>query len=58
MNNAVPLLKCRNEPRAMTWSRDQVHKMSGHVAGNYGNQSGQRESLEFHVFDWFEMPLE
>ena len=57
MNIAVLLLKCRNEPRVTTLTRDQVHQMTGHVAGYLAAQSGQRENLEFRVFDWFEMPL-
>ena len=57
MNLAVLPLKCKNAPRVTTLTRDEIHRIVGHVAGYLQDQSGGRERLEFRVFDWFELPI-
>ena len=57
MNIAVLLLKCKNEARVTTLTRDQIQVITAKVAGFLFDQSGGRELLEFRVFDWFELSL-
>lgn len=53
MNNlAVLLLSCSDVPRVTTITRDEVHRLITHTAGFVFDQSGERELLEFRVFDW------
>ena len=57
MNIAVLPLKCKNEPRVTTLTRERIDQVTAHVAGYFEDQSGGREHLEFRVFDWFELPI-
>lgn len=57
MKIAVLLLHCSDAPRVTAHTRDWVHQLTGHVAGYFVDQSGQRENLEFRVFDWVQLPF-
>src|SRR5829696_840574 len=57
MNLAVLLLSCRDVPRVTAITREWVHRLTAHVAGFVFDQSGEREELQFRVFDWFTLPL-
>jgi hypothetical protein len=57
MNLAVLLLSVWDEPRITTLTREWMHRAVDHVADYFRDQSGGRESLQFRVFDWFELPM-
>lgn len=56
MKLAVLLLSCTDTPRETDFDRTWVHRLVGHVAGYYLDQSGGRVDMEFRVFDWFQLP--
>ena len=56
MKLAVLLLSCTGSARVTDFSRERVHSIVGNVAGYFLDQSGGRVSMEFRVFDWFQLP--
>jgi len=56
MKLAVLLLSCTGSPRVTDFDRAWVHRLVGHVAGFYLDQSGGRVNMEFRVLDWFQLP--
>jgi len=56
MKLAVLLLSCTGSPRVTDLDQPWVHRLVGHMAGYYLDQSGGRENMEFRVFDWFQLP--
>lgn len=57
MKLAVLLLQNSDSPRATTYTREWVHKLFTHTTGFLTEQSGDREVIEFRVFDWFTLPM-
>lgn len=57
MNIAVLLLQNSDAKRATTYDRGWVERLMGHVGDYFVAQSGGREALQFHVFDWFVLPM-
>lgn len=56
MKLGVLLLSCTGSPRVTDFDRAWVHRVVGHVAGYFLEQSGGRVNMEFRVFDWFQLP--
>ena len=56
MKLAVLLLSCTGSARLTDFDQPWVHRLVGHMAGYYLDQSGGRENIEFRVFDWFQLP--
>jgi hypothetical protein len=56
MRLAVLLLSCTGTARETDFDRAWVHRLVGHTAGYFLDQSGGRVDIEFRVLDWFELP--
>lgn len=56
MKLAVLLLSCTGTARETDFDREWVHRLVGHVAGYFLDQSSGRVNMEFRVFDWFQLP--
>jgi hypothetical protein len=56
MKLAVLLLSCTGTPRITDYDQAWVHKLVGHTAGYWLDQTGGRVNMEFRVFDWFQLP--
>lgn len=56
MKLAVLLLSCTGTARETDFDRAWVHRLVGHVAGYFLDQSGGRVNMEFRVLDWFQLP--
>lgn len=56
MKLAVLLLSCTGTPRITDYDREWVHRLVGHTAGYWLDQTGGRVDTEFRVLDWFQLP--
>lgn len=56
MKLAVLLLSCTGTARETNFAQEWVHRLVGHVASYFVDQSGGRVNIEFRVFDWFQLP--
>ena len=56
MKLAVLLLSCTGSSRLTNFDRAWVHRLVGHWAGYFLDQSGGRVNPEFRVLDWFQLP--
>ncbi len=57
MKLAYLLLSCSDVPRVTNLTQAWVFKLATHAAGYYFDMSGERELMEFRVFDWFQLPV-
>src|SRR6266850_1919694 len=57
MKIAVLPIFFNDEPRVTTHTRAQIEGHFNAVKAYYEAQSGGREHLDHHVFDWFMLPL-
>ena len=57
MKLAVLPVFCKDSFRVTTLTREWISRAITHVAGYYLQQSGNRENMEFRVFDWFKLDL-
>ncbi|MEU0314883.1 hypothetical protein [Nocardioides sp. NPDC006273] len=56
MKLAVLLLSCTGTPRTTDFDQAWVHRLVGHTAGYWIDQTGGRVNMEFRVLDWFQLP--
>lgn len=57
MKLAYLLMSCSDTPRVTDLTRDWVFRVATHAAGYFFDLSGERELMEFRVFDWVQLPL-
>jgi hypothetical protein len=48
---------CSDTPRVTNLTQPWLFKLATHAAGFYFDMSGERELMEFRVFDWFQLPI-
>ena len=57
MKLAYLLVSCSDTPRVTNLTQPWVFRLATHAAGYYFDMSGERELMEFRVFDWFGLPV-
>ncbi len=48
---------CSDTPRVTNLTQPWLFKLATHAAGFFFDMSGERELMEFRVFDWFQLPV-
>lgn len=56
MKLAVLLLSCTGSPRITDYDKNWVDLLLRNVADFYRDQTGGRVTLQFGIFDWFQLP--
>jgi len=58
MRLAVLLLRCSDAEERATFTRDWMDLLMTNAARYFADQSGQRASLQWHVFDWYQLSFD